>query len=844
MEFYTNVFVRGDKVYYRGYRDNRRVSEAVYYKPYLFIPARKDHNAYYRTLDGKHVEKLDFDSIKDAREFVKRYEEVDNYEIYGLTNFSYLFIYDKFNRDMKYDPSWINIIGLDIETDSSNGFPNIAEADKEITAITLSRKGETVTLGMKDYKTSGPNSTYIKCKDEYYLLENFLKIWQSGRFMPDIVTGWNIDGFDIPYLINRINRQLGEHELKKLSPWGIINKKEIVRGKSAARAGKQIEDRVDVVYDIAGITSLDYLELYKKFSFKNQESYRLDSIAEDELGEKKLDYSEYGSLNELYEKNPQKFFDYNIHDVRLVDRLEEKLGFIQMVIAFAYDAKVNYADTMRTVGPWDIIIHNYLLDRAIVIPQTKRNNMMQSLVGGYVKDPKIGMSKWVVSFDLNSLYPHLIMQYNISPETLIGREQFAPSVESIIDGYAVMNDVHCNAANSVLFRKDKQGFLPALMEKMYNDRAEYKNKMIEAKKQLEDTPKDEIEKRRLIGNEIARYHNLQLAKKIQLNSAYGALANEYFRWFNFDMAEAITVSGQLSIRWIERKINDYLNRILKTDKVDYVIASDTDSIYVNLEPLASLLDTDDPVKIVEAIDKFCKTKLQDLINRSYEELADYMNAYQQKMIMKRETIADKGIWRGKKMYILNAWNVEGVQYTEPQLKIQGIEAVRSSTPKVCRAAIKKALTVIMNGNEEETQKYIADFRDKFMTMKFEDIAFPRGMKGIDKYADRQDVYISGTPIHVKGALLYNDLIRKKGLTDKYQLIGNGDKVKFAYLKMPNPIRDTVISVTEELPKEFGLERYIDYDLQFQKCFLDPIKNILDVIGWSPEKRNTLESFFG
>ena len=422
MFFYTNVFARGDKVYLRGYRNGQRIAETINYKPYLFVPSDRKTNTTYRTLDGKPVSRMDFDSITDARDFIKRYDDVANYDIFGLTNFQYLFIHDKFHGEMQFDPGMINIISIDIETDSSSGFPDIATADKEITAITLSRKGEKVVLGMKDYKPSSDDVTYIKCKDEWHLLNNFLRVWQSGRYMPDIVTGWNIDGFDIPYLINRIIRVLGEHEAKKLSPWGILNKKEIIRGKSAVRAGKQIEDRIDVVYDIAGVTSLDYLELYKKFSFKNQENYRLDTIAAEELGQKKLDYSEYGSLNDLYEKNPQKFFDYNVQDAALVERLEEKLGFIQLVVAFAYDAKVNYIDTMRTVGPWDVIIHNYLLDRGIVVPQNKKSQSYDALVGGYVKEPKIGMSRWVVSFDLTSLYPSLIQQYNISNEKIVDKK--------------------------------------------------------------------------------------------------------------------------------------------------------------------------------------------------------------------------------------------------------------------------------------------------------------------------------------------------------------------------------------------------------------------------------------
>lgn len=836
MSFYTNVFQRGNKVYYRGYdNDNRRVAEAVEYKPYLFIPHRRDTNTRYRTLNGRPVERIDFDSIRDAKDFIEKYKEVDNFEIYGLTNFQYLYIYDRFHGEIEFDPTQINVVSIDIETDSSDGFPDIEKADKEIVAISLSRKNEKVVFGMKDFVTKDENIHYIKCKDEWHLLQNFLKVWQSGRYMPDILTGWNIEFFDMPYLVNRIKGILGDHEAKKLSPWGILDERTI-----------EIRGRENKTYVPAGITILDYLHLYRKFSFKNQESYKLDHIAEEELGERKVDYHAegYTSLDDLYQRNYQRFIEYNIHDVVLVDRLEERLGFIQMVITFAYDAKVNFADTLTTVRPWDVIIHNYLLDRAIVIPQMKRGSGYDNLVGGYVKEPKLGMSKWVVSFDLNSLYPHLIMQYNISPEMIVRREEMWPRLESIIDGYAVMVDGYANAANGVLFSKQKQGFLPGLMEKMYNDRVAYKQNMLESKKVLAGLTKDDDpELKRNLGNLIAKYHNLQLAKKIQLNSAYGALGNEYFRWFNFDMAEAITMSGQLAIRWIERKFNEYLNKLLKTDKVDYIIASDTDSIYVNLEPLAKILGVDDMQTKITAIDTFCEKKLQPMINRAYEELAEYTQSYQQKMIMKRETIADKGIWKAKKMYILNAWDVEGVRYKEPQLKLQGIEAVRSSTPKACRSSIKRALKIIMNEDEATVQAYIADFKSKFMQLPFEEVAFPRGVKGLEKYSDRHTIYSKGTPIHVKGALLFNHMIKKKGLDKKYQEIGDGDKIKFALLKAPNPLHDTVISVLDELPIEFGLQQYIDYDAQFQKSFLEPIKSIMDTIGWDTEKRATLMSFF-
>jgi DNA polymerase elongation subunit (family B) len=738
---------------------------------------------------------------------------------------------------MDYDLSRIKIISLDIETDSSDGFPDIIKADKEVTAITLSRRGEKVVFGMGDYKPKSDKVHYMKCKDEWHLLSNFLQVWQSGRFNPDVLTGWNVEFFDVPYLVNRIRNVLGDHEAKKLSPWGILEERMV-----------EIRGSVSQTFAPAGINILDYLNLYKKFKFEQQESYKLDSIAEKELGEKKVDYHSMGykSLDDLYKRNFELFIDYNIHDVTLIDMLEEKLKFIEQVIAFAYDAKVNYSDTMTTVRPWDVIIHNYLLDRAIVIPQFKKGKFDESLVGGYVKDVKVGMTKWVVSFDLTSLYPHLIMQYNISPETKIRRLEQYPTVEAILAKQAsIPDDGYAHAANGVIFRKDKQGVFPALMEKMFNDRTEYKKNMIEAKKLLENTPQEATEERRKITNDIAKYHNLQLAKKIQLNSMYGALANEYFRWFDFELAEAITMSGQLSIRWIEIAFNAYLNKILETNNVDYVIASDTDSIYANMEPLVHKLgDNTDTNKIVDILDKFCSTKIQSMINKSYEELAEYMHAYQQKMFMKRETIADKGIWKARKMYILNAWDIEGVRFTEPQLKVMGIEAVRSSTPKACRDAIKSSLKVIMTKDETALQDHIKQFKDSFMKLPFNDIAFPRGMKGMDKYKDSSSIYSKGTPIHVRAALLFNDLLKKQGLQNQYQQIGDGDKIKFAYLTLPNPLRENVIAILDELPVEFNLERYLDYETQFQKSFLEPIKSITEVINWKIEKTSTLEDFFG
>ena len=590
-----------------------------------------------------------------------------------------------------------------------------------------------------------------------------------------------------------------------------------------------------------GVSILDYMALYKKFTYQNQESYRLDHICFVELGEKKIDYKDEGyvNLNDLYERNFQLFIEYNIHDVKLVEMLEDKLKLIELVFALAYDAKVNYNDTLASVRQWDVMIHNYLLERNIVVPQQKPS-MVTELVGGYVKEVKTGMHRWLVSFDLNSLYPHLIQQYNISPEMFIKRLAGFPSIDQILAGTAIPKTEWSIAANGCAYSKEKQGFLAAIMAKMYDDRVIYKKQMLEVKKEYEKTKDKSLLK------EISRLDNMQMAKKIQLNSAYGALGNKYFRWFDINHAEAITMSGQLSIRWIADRMNEWLNKLCKTTNHDFIVASDTDSIYVCLDKLVDMVFTDqsDTKKIVGWLDKVCTEKMEPFIDKSYQDLADHMGAFAQKMHMKRECVADKAIWTAKKRYILNVWNQEGVSYDKAKLKMSGIESVKSSTPQACRDALKKAFDIIMNQSETALQTYIAEFKEDFKKLPFETIAFPRGVTNVSQYMRRgQEMFASGTPIHVKGSILYNKLIDDMKVRDKYETIANGDKIKFAYLKQPNPYRVNVISAPGQLPQEFKLQQYIDYDLQFSKSYIDPLSIILDSIGWSVEKKSTLDDFF-
>jgi DNA polymerase elongation subunit (family B) len=843
--FYTNVQALGGKILYRGIMDGKRIKQKVDYEPSLYLPAKKDKGTH-KSLDGLDLSEKRFDSIYEAREFFKKYDGIPGApKIYGNTRYEYAFIADQHPTMVDWDQDKVSIAIVDIEVGSENGFPDPYLANEPITAIAITYiNGKTYVFGCGDYEVQG-DEVYIKCKDEWTLCKKFLMLWSDN--CPDVITGWNTKFFDIPYLVNRFRKILGEDDTKKLSPWNYISERKT-----------NINGRMLIAYSFVGVESLDYIELYKWYApgGKSQESYRLDNIANVELGEGKISYDEYENLHQLYRLNFQKFIEYNIKDVKLILKLEDKLKLLELALTLAYDTKCNYEDVFAQTRMWDSLTYSYLLQQKIIVPPREVQDKDSAFEGAYVKEPQVGLHNWVASFDLNSLYPHLMMQYNISPETLIEPADYTQEMRDVLSqGVSVDKLLKCQIDTSSLsgvtitpngqyFRTDVQGFLPKMMEEMYIDRSKFKKMMLAAKQEYEnetdDSKKYDIEKR------IARYNNLQLAKKVSLNSAYGALGSQYFRFYDLRMALGVTTAGQLSIRWIENKINQYMNNVLKTEGVDYVIASDTDSIYLNLGPLVQHAMGDrsqDINKAISFMDKVCETKIQPFIDKSYAELADYVKAYSQKMQMKREGLSNKGVWTAKKRYILNVYNNEGVQYKEPQMKVMGLEMIKSSTPSAIREKMKAAIQLMMTGNENDVQNFIANFREEFKRLPPEEISFPRGLNGLNTYSDSVTLYKKGTPIHVKGAILYNHNLKLMGLEKKYQKIQEGEKIKFTYLKMPNHFKDTVISFPSRIPKEFELDRYIDYDVQFDKAFLEPIRVILDCMKWKVEKNNSLEDFF-
>ena len=842
LQFYTNVSRYGNMILLRGYDHGRRIEKKIKYEPILFTSTNLKTN--WKALDGTPVGVANagkrFESMRAANEYVTANKGVSGKTIYGNTKYIPAFINDYYPGEVEFNRNKINVTTIDIEVASDDGFPEPEKADHKVISIALKSNigGTYYVWGLGDYDTEQSYMkdhmvVYRKFDREDDLLINFITHWSSQQYSPDVVTGWNTRFFDIPYLVNRINRMLGESYVKRLSPWGMVDRQEITK-----------MGRTQTAYELKGISQLDYLDLFKKFgySYGPQESYKLDHIAHVVLGEKKLSYEEYSNLHTLYKHNHQKFIDYNIKDVELVDRIEDKLGLITLCMTMAYKGGVNYNDTFGTTLIWDTIIYRKLFANNIVVPFIE-DKTKSAYPGGFVKDPQVGIHDNIVSFDLNSLYPSIIMQYNMSPETIANGEITQFDIENVLTKSSRPdNRGKALAANGQYFETNRQGIVPFIIDEMYKERVEIKQQMIDAQKELQKVDKNDKQEMYRIERDIAIAENRQMSIKILLNSLYGAMGNRYFRFFDQRIAEAITLTGQLTIRWAEYSLNSYLNRVLKNREwKDYIVAIDTDSLYVCLDDLVQKVQ---PNNTIDFLDKVCQDALEPELEKSYADLYNMLGGVDNRMVMKREAIADRALWTAKKRYIMNVHDNEGVRYAEPKLKIMGIEAIKSSTPAPCREALKKIFHVIMKEDESSVQKAIEQFKGYFKTLDPDQIAFPRGVTQVRKWQDRNTLYKKGTPIHVRGSILYNKLIEDMQLKKKYEPINNGEKIKFLYLRQPNSIHENVISFPDYLPEEFGLRKYIDHEIQFQKTFLDPIEPILDAVGWNSQEVASLEDFFG
>lgn len=900
------------------YRDANNAAhfERVQYHPVLYYPTVNKPESVYTTLDGRPVEALPFTTITDADE----YKERQRTPAHGDINPINAFLVQRFSELPQVDLSRFLVAWLDIEVDISESLSEPADAKNAILSIVLRVRGHSYAFGVKPYHVTRPDVTYVQCQDESELLGQFLERWTAEY--PDIVSGWYIDGYDIPYLVNRIQRVLGKEAKRLLSPW-----------KSVRTVRQFINGKLEEQYEITGVAILDGLALYKKFTPGQRSSYTLDAIAEEVLGDRKVNYyDDYESLARLYTENFQLFMDYNLVDVDLPERIDAKLKYLQMVVSMAHDARVNFADTLKQTRMWDSMIYRYLLERKIVIPPPPAPTLeKKSIVGAYVKESIAGKFKWVVSFDVASLYPSLMRQWSISPDTLIEPEVIAERIVVIretLDHHAMhpendwnetpgmwrttdvttvpdsvlrewldaltqlsilypsadpvcMQDwlLDPNQANRVravcqrlhvtitpnkqVFDTTRPGFMGAMLAELIVGRQMWKKKQLALETEALTQSGDQ-KTETLVAAKVAE--SMQSVKKIQLNSAYGATGNEHFRYFDARLAEAVTTSGQMLIQSVERQLNQAINTWLNTTAqnegrgVDYVITSDTDSVYLNLEGLIQKycpLGTSTS-KIVDMVDKFCAAKIQPILNHTFAQAYDVLCGHESIMAMKREVIADAAIFLRKKRYMLNVWDKEGVRYPEPKLKITGLESVRSTVPKVSREGFKKAYALMLRETEDRIWELVSSVQKEFQTAPFDWIAKSSGVSDLNKYAADPmpvgedlvgNVMMSrpykgminpisnretGCPIHVRGALLYNWYLRETKLSGKYPDIRPGQKIKIAYLRTPNPLGENVIAAPKTLPSEWNLDAYVDRDLQYQKTFLEPLERILDELGWTSE----------
>lgn len=860
--FYLNVKRWGNNLLVREWNNGEVINYKHPYKPTLYTES--SNGSKYTGFLGEKLSPRKFDSMNEARDFIKSYKDVPGFRIHGQQDFVGQYICEEYPEDIEFDASKIRVGNIDIETESEGGFPYPEHADYPVNALTLYDNIDdtyyvwgTGEWHLKDTQLdfiNYDNVEYVHCQDEEELFVRFISHWHSKQYV--VMTGWNINGFDVPYIVNRGRKIVGEKITNKLSPWGII--KEVT---NKGKFGKET-----ISYDIYGISILDYMELYKYYSRATLDSYSLDSVANHELGEKKLDYSELGTIHTIYKRSFQTWVDYNIKDVELVQRIEKKNKFIELVYSLSYYPKINHNDVFATVKTWDSIIHYKLLERNIIVPP-KEHYSKERFGGGFVKAPKVGFSDWIVSFDLNSLYPHLLMMYNISPETFVkeipseirkivaairfeydekGNKHIDPRMITKDFDLSILKDFDLSmAANGAVYRKDKKGLFPELMEELYKVRKQDKKNMLkwEAEYETAKHNNDEEYMAKCQAN-ISKFNNNQLAKKVLLNSLYGALGAPYFRFYNIKNAEAVTLSGQLSIRWIADRINVFLNKMLKTTDEDYVIAIDTDSNYIELKKLvdSAFPPGVDQEKIVNAIDKFCKNIMEPQIAKEYEDLADYVNAYANKMVMEREVICSRGFWTGKKRYALNVWDSEGVRYEKPKLKYMGLSAKSSATNSLCRPKLVEMYRLVIEEDNKSVIKFIDGFRNEWHNLSIDDIAIPKGINGVAKYSDAKGFPIKGAPKHVKAALAHNRMIKELNLTS-IEPITDGDKIRFCELIQPNPIGSAVIGFKNHLPDEFCLNKFIDREEMFEKAFIKPVRTTLDPLDWNYKEIATLEDMF-
>ena len=743
---------------------------------------------------------------------------------------------------------------FDIEVEVTDGFPEPSKAKNKVTSIAMYTKHD------EKYRVYVLGDGQDNVKDEvdirFYsteseLLKEFLKYWIDVK--PTVVTGWNTNGFDIPYLYNRLTKVLGEEFANALSPIQIVkynpNKK---------------------MYRIAGVSSLDYMDLYRKFTYTQQSSYRLDHIGTLEVGLGKVEYE--GTLDDLYKNDIDKFIEYNLNDVEIVKALDQKFKLLDLARAVSHLGRIPYEEVYFSSRYIEGAMLVYLRSLGLVAPSKGANVTYDGsegrFAGAYVKAPIPGRYDWVFDLDLTSMYPSIIMSLNMSPETKIGKingwdaeefirgeekhysvEKDGKSIRTLTSGqlkdFFNKNEVSISS-NGVLYDLKQKGVIPAILEKWFNERVEFRKL---AKKYGEEG-NDELH---------GYFDRRQLVQKILLNSLYGVLGLTVFRFYDIDNAEGTTTTGQKLIQFTEKIANNYYNNILGT-KEDYCIYTDTDSVFYSALPLIknrfSNPKLDDDKFMTEQILEIAD-EVQTYINKSYNYFSSHFLNIRgdHRFEIKQELIAKSAFWVTKKRY--GQWIINDGGTACEKLDVKGLDIVRSSFPPAFRDFMTKVLKgILAKVPKEKIDEFILNFKKNLHKEELDKIALPTGVKGITKYIDKskggftsKTMFTSmkkGAPVHTKASVIYNDLL-KHFKTTNHEPISNGNKVRWVYLKN-NPLNiDGIAYKGYDDPKQIidFINQYVDRDKLFDKALSKKIKMFYDAMSWDMpvDKKNTIEKFF-
>lgn len=866
---YTFYKTWGNNILFRYRKDGVSHTKKVdFYQPSLYSKVQQGQTSEHdiKSIFGHNLMRKQFDSIRAAKQHVEAYKNVDGFSIEGNSNYANQFIIELYDGKMpEFDPKNIRMGILDIEVDAPE-FPEPVEAKWPINGITIHDNFTDTyyTIGDKEYIHDAQDKDVGHLKVEYLQVSNELELLRAmlrhfREFQYDATSGWNSELFDMPYIVNRCFKIIGEEITKSsLSPFNMIELREVNGnfGKAAIKA------------DIMGLPHLDYMQLYSKHIFTPRESMKLGFIGEAELGMTKLSYEEEGSLQGLYALNPQKFYKYNIRDVAIVKGLDDKLGLFNITYTLAYYCLSNYEDTLGTTKIWEQLIAKFLYTQGMAPIFSAKRMDGREFDGAFVHPTQIGRHLWALSIDLNSLYPMNEIQYNIGPNTWIPPERLPDELLALRGKYELDDLVHKRVDLSVLKKYDVimagnfefydrsyVGFMASIKDELYTGRKKFKKKMLAAQSETqrlkaeankEGGPLAELT-RLIAASELADglNNNLQMAMKILLNAGYGAVGNKHFLYYKVENAEAITLSGQLINKWTHVRVNALLNHLLGTTDKNRTIAGDTDSLYLVLDDVVEKLGirhlTDN--EITDRLDQFMKTVLAPKIDGFAEELCEYMNGMQNKMVWEREIISPVSIFVRKKGYTALITDSEGVRFTDKKFKVVGLEAIKArSYPAWSRAYLKECYRIALDGTKEKLHARVAEIKQEFMALPLNTIALPTGVNGLEKYYDAEIGYIKGTPKHVKAALNHNKLIKDMGLTAINQ-ISSGNRIKYVPLKRPNTINQDVIGFEFYLPSEFQLDKFVDRDTIFETAFMNPLLIFLEAIKWTPEPVISLEDFF-